>query len=103
MGTAGRWRGSTRRCQKAKKEKVCEGRRQDDQSATQGYEAENKIQKDVTEKASGHLNAVGWREFRVGFADDAVASVAFGRIEASIGALDQGIGIIARLQHRHAD
>lgn len=54
-------------------------------------------------QASGDLDLAGRRIFRVGLADDAVAAIAFGGIEAGISPLDQGLGVVASLQHRDAD
>ena len=41
--------------------------------------------------------------FRIDFADHAVAAVALGGVEAGVGALDQRIRVVARLQHGDAD
>jgi hypothetical protein len=48
--------------------------------------------------SSGHLALRLGDVFRIELADQAVAAVALGRVEAGIGALDQRVGIVARLQ-----
>src|SRR5438445_11301527 len=41
--------------------------------------------------------------FRIDFADDAVAAIALGGIEADIGAFDKAVGIVGRIEHGHAN
>jgi hypothetical protein len=48
--------------------------------------------------SSGHLALRLGAVFRIELADHAIAAVALGRVEAGIGALNQRIGIAARLQ-----
>jgi len=47
-------------------------------------------------KALGDLALGLGGVFRIDLADHAVAAVALGGIEAAVGALDQGIGVVAR-------
>src|ERR1700749_949875 len=41
--------------------------------------------------------------FRIDLADHPIAAMAFGRIEAGVGALDQRVGVVAGLEYGHAD
>src|SRR4029450_11790407 len=51
----------------------------------------------------GHLAVGLGGVFRIDFADHAVAAVALGGVEAGVGALDQRVGVVTRLQHGDAD
>src|SRR6266702_3161583 len=65
--------------------------------------AADSVQCDVRRLTSGVLALGLGGVFRICLADDAIAAVALGGVEAGIGALDQRIGIVARLQHGNAD
>src|SRR5262249_22532718 len=51
----------------------------------------------------GHLGFGNGPDFRVGLADDEVAAIALGRIEAGVGPLDQRLDGVVTAQHGHPD
>ena len=61
-----------------------------------------KVRHQEAAEISGDLSLNFRKIFRIGFADDAIATTAFRRIKAEVCAFDERIGVVTRLQDRHA-
>src|SRR5262245_31806298 len=97
MGEGGACRGPAR----GGEEKSAEIRqeRQDQTGKEKSRHGESDGRNKTEEEALGNPALGLGGIFRIDLADDAVAAVALGGIEAAVGALDEGVGVVAGLQH----